>query len=97
MFDNPNLNLGKINQIEYDLRIRESTETPVYREIAEQDAKEFLVGGIITMDEYMEISKRPWMEKLKQMRQARQAEMQQAGVMPPGGVQQTVPAEMSGR
>lgn len=97
VFDNPNLNLSKINQIEYDLRIRESTETPVYREVAEQDAKEFLVEGIITMDEYMEISKRPWMEKLKQMRQARQAEMQQAGVMPPSGVQQTVPAEMPGR
>ena len=88
VFDNPNLNLSEINQIEYDLRVKESTETPVYREVAEQDAKDYLMNNIITMDEYMEISKRPWMEKLKQLRHANkdaqqamsQAPMQQLSI-----------------
>ena len=82
VFDNQNLKLNEIRNITYDLRVKESTETPVYREIAEADAKEFLINGLIGMDDYTEISKRPWIEKLKQRREARQAEMKSAGATP---------------
>lgn len=91
VFDNPNLNLGKINQIECELRVKESTETPVFREAAEQDAKEYLLAGIISWDEYTEISKRPWIERIKQYRQARQVEAQQTGLTPQPGMQAAPP------
>lgn len=95
IFDNANLNLNDIADIEYDLSIKESTETPTYRAIINDDAKEFLVTGLITMEEYLEIAQVPYADRLKQMRQARQAEIQAAsngempsGDMPVAGIQQ---------
>jgi len=83
-FDITTLNLDDLRYIHCDLTIQESAETPAFREIAEQDAKEMMNNGLITFDEYALISKRPWMQKLKQYRDARQQEAAQAGAVPSG-------------
>lgn len=90
IFDNANLNLNDVRDIEYDLSIEESTSTPVYRAIINDDAKEFLMNGLITMEEYLTIANVPYADKLLQQRQARQAEMQaaQQGQMPQQAIDQ---------
>lgn len=109
VFDGVNLNLDDLRYIHFDIKINESTDTPAHRELAEQDAKEFVMNGLITMDEYMLVSKRPWMMKLKQYRDSRMQEMQdaqQGGMMsdgmtntpeqiPLGAMQQTPQQQMS--
>ena len=87
IFDMSQLNLNEVGDMEYDLRIRESANTPVFREMQEQDLLIFLQAGYITFDEYLEASGKPYVDKLLQKRQARQAEMedaQQDGGMPQG-------------
>ena len=79
-FDMATLNLDDLRYIHCDLTIQESAETPAFREIAEQDAKDMMNNGLITFDEYALISKRPWMQKLKQYRDARQQEAAAAPV-----------------
>ena len=69
------LNLNEVGDIEYDLRIRESANTPVFREMQEQDLLMFLQAGFITFDEYLDASSKPYVDKILQKRQARQAEM----------------------
>lgn len=81
-FDLDTINLDDLRYIHCDLNIQEGTETPAFREIAEQDAKQMLEAGLITFDEYALISKRPWMQKLKQYRDARQQAAEDANVTP---------------
>lgn len=93
IFDASQLALNEIKDIEYDLRIKESANTPVFREMQEQDLLLFLQAGFITFDEYLENSSKPYVDKILQKRQARQAEMeaaQQAGE-PVGTVPEAVP------
>lgn len=78
IFDNANLNLNEVGDIEYDLAITESVDTPVHRAMINDDAKEFLLNGLISMDEYLTIASVPYADKLLQMRQAREAEIQAA-------------------
>lgn len=83
IFDNANLNLNEIGDLEYDLKVKESSDTPVHRAVINQDAKEFLMNGLISFEEYLEIADVPYADKILQSRQARQAEMdaaQQSGV-----------------
>ncbi len=103
IFDNANLNLNDVAHIEYDLSIRESTQTPVYRAIINDDAKQFLLQGLISMEEYLTIAEVPYADKLLQQRQARQAEMQaaQQGQMPARAIEeawpnQNAPLDISG-
>ena len=85
IFDNSNLHLNDVADIEFDLAIKASTETPVYRAIINDDAKEFLLRGIITWEEYLQIADVPYGPKMLQIRQAREAEMAAAqGAMPAG-------------
>jgi hypothetical protein len=84
--DMANVDLNDIADLEYDLRIRESANTPVFREMQEQDLLLFLQAGFITFEEYLEASSKPYVDKILQKRQAQQAEMQdmqQGGMMPP--------------
>ena len=78
VFDNENVNLNEVGNLEYDLRIKESSETPVFRAVINQDAKEFLLNGLISFEEYLEIADVPYADKILQGRQARQAEMEAA-------------------
>ena len=83
--DNASLNLNEVGDIEYDLKIRESADTPVFRAVINQDAKEFLMAGLISFEEYLEIADVPYADKILQSRQAKQAQMEQAqqgGMMP---------------
>ena len=93
IYDFSALNLNEVGDIEYDLRIRESANTPVFREMQEQDLIAFLQAGFISFDEYLETTSKPYADKLLQKRQARAQEMedaQQAG-MPAGPVPETMP------
>ncbi len=88
VLDNANLNLNGIADIEFDLAIKASTSTPVYRAIINDDAKQFLLAGLVTFEEYLEIADVPYADKILQMRQARQteaAQAQEAGIIPASG------------
>lgn len=93
LYDMSAINLNEIADLEYDLRIKESADTPVFREMQEQDLLTFLQAGFITFEEYLEASSKPYVDKILQKRQARQAEMEaaeQAG-MPTGSAPEAVP------
>lgn len=103
IFDNANLHLNDIAHIEFDLSIKESTSTPVFRAIVNDDAKQFVMAGLISFDEYLMIADMPYADKLLQQRQARRAEMEaaQTGQMPQQAVdkaEQTgnVPLDVAG-
>ena len=87
VFDNENMHLNEIKDIEFDLAVKEGSDTPVFREMMEQDLLAFLNAGFITFDEFLEESGRPYTDRILQKRQARQAEMQaaqEAGMVPMG-------------
>ena len=90
IFDNANLRLNEVKDLEFDLKIRESTETPAYRAVINQDAKEFLLNGLIDFEEYLKITMVPYSDKILQMRQARQAEAEaaQRGEVPQAAIEQ---------
>ena len=88
------INLNEVGNIEYDLTIRESSSTPVAMAMANQDAKEFLMNGLITMDEYLEIADVPYADKLLQKRQAQQAQME--NVIQNGAAVQEEPQDNTG-
>ena len=99
IFDTNKLNLNEVGDLEYDLRIKESADTPVFREMQEQDLLMFLQAGFITFEEYLEASSKPYVDKILQKRQARQAEMESAeqdgvpvGSAPEAALQSGAPA-----
>jgi len=86
------VNLNDVADIEMDLELMESANSLEAREMQEQDLTSLLVSGIITPDEYMQLSRKSYIQKLRQMRQARQAESesaQQAGI-PAGAAPEAV-------
>lgn len=84
IFDAENLNLNDVADIEFDLNIKESTETPVYRMISNDYLMEFFRAGAISLEDLLEFGTFPFADKMLQNIQARQAEMQaaQQGQMP---------------
>lgn len=77
------LNLNDVSEIELDLELMESANSLEAREMQEQDLTNLLIANIITPDEYMQLSRKSYIQKLRQIRQARQAEAeaaQQAGI-----------------
>lgn len=72
------VNLNEVGDVEYDLRLMESANTLEAREMQEQDLTNLLTLGVITPDEYVKLSKKSYIQKLRQMREARQAEAEQA-------------------
>lgn len=94
VMDNENLNLNEIRDIEFDLAIKASQSTPVYRAMINDDAKQFLLAGLITFEEYLTIADVPYGDKILQMRQARQSEAQSAeaeGLIPSDGQDASLP------
>lgn len=90
IFDNSNMNLNDVADIEFDVLIKESTETPMYRALADDYLRQFFAAGAISLEELLENSSLPFADKLLQKRQARQAEMEaaqngaaQQGTIPP--------------
>jgi len=95
IFDNSNLDLNMIPDIEFDLEVKQSVETPDAREITKQDAMAFLQLGLITFEEFLEITKVPYANKILQERQARQAEAEaaQRGEVPQGAIANAAAAQ----
>lgn len=78
------LNLNETGEIEYDLSIKQSTETPVYRMMANDYLTALFDKNAITLEDLLSLSTLPFADKLLQRIQARQQEMAaQAGGMPP--------------
>ena len=78
IFDNENMNLNDIADLEFDVIIKESSETPVYRAIANDYLMQFFQAGAISLEELLQNGTFPFADKLLQSRQARQAEMEAA-------------------
>lgn len=78
IFGSENLNLHEVKDIEYDLSLKMSASTPVFRAAINQDAKEFLMAGMIDFETYLQIADVPYADKLLQKLQSKQAEMQAA-------------------
>lgn len=97
---NSNMNLDLVKDIEFDLAIKESTETPVYRAISNDTLLQFLQMGLLDLETVLEAGSFPFADQILQKLQARQAEaqsMQEAGVGAPvdgggtaGGVENPV-------
>lgn len=81
IYDMSQYNLGDIRNLECDLRIRPGAGNTLYQETQEADLRWMLENQFITFDEYTELSRRPYIDKLRQKRQAAQAEQEQTQVM----------------
>lgn len=84
IFDADNLDLNSIADIEFDLSVKESTETPVYRMISNDYLMQMFQMGAITIEDLLQYGTFPFADKLLQGIEARKAEAQaaQQGQMP---------------
>lgn len=84
IFNAENLNLNEVADIEFDLNIKESTETPIYRMMSNDYLMQFFQNGAISIEDLLEFGTFPFADKMLQNIQARKAEMQaaQQGQMP---------------
>lgn len=94
IFDNANLNLNEIGNIEYDLKIKESAAAPVYRALANETLDKLLGIGAISPLQYLKYGYRPGMEGLRQEMEAREAEVEAAqnGEVPGVAPEEAVPS-----
>lgn len=72
------LDLNRTGDLEYDLAVRQSTETPVYRMIANDILLEFWRAGAIQLEDALSLSSLPFSDALLQRLQARKKELQEA-------------------
>lgn len=78
VFGNANMNLAKIEDFEFDIEIKESTETPVYRAIQNDQLMAFWQAGAIDLQTMLEVGNFAFGDRLLQKIQARQAEVEAA-------------------
>lgn len=97
IYDNANLDLSAIPDIEFDMEVRQSVETPDAMAVTKQDAMAFLSAGLISFEEFLEITKVPYGNKILQGRQARQAEAEaaQGGQIPQQALEDAQKAEQA--
>ena len=81
LIDTTKLNLNEIENIEFDISIKESAETPVYRAIANDYLINFFNAGAIDLQTLLECGNFPFGDSLLQKLQARQAEAEQISEM----------------
>ena len=77
------LDLNRTGDLEYDLAVRQSTETPVYRMIANDILLEFWRAGAIQLEDALSLSSLPFSDVLLQRLQARKKELQEASSQTP--------------
>lgn len=84
IYNAENLNLNEVADIEFDLNIKESTETPIYRMVSNDYLMQFFLAGAIRIEDLLEFGTFPFADRMLQKIQARKAEMQaaQQGQMP---------------
>lgn len=85
MYDLTQLDLNKVEDIEFDLRLKESSSSPVLRETQEQDLLFFLEKGFISFEQFLQTSSKPYADKLLQLRQSQGGQEEQNQTMPSGG------------
>jgi len=78
VFDNANMNFNEVKDIEFDLVIKESSETPVYRAITNDTLLQFFQMGAIDLETMLSVGSFPFADQLLQKIQARQAEVEAA-------------------
>lgn len=78
-----NLQLNETGEIEYDLAIKQSTETPVYRMMANDYLTALFDKNAITLEDLLSLSTLPFADKLLQRIQARQQEQMAAAGQAP--------------
>lgn len=82
-----------VQNAEFDLRIEESTSTPVYRMIMNEWLMQLQQQQQITLDELLQVGAFPFADKLRQVIQSRQDQAQQNGApMVPPEIQEQINA-----
>ena len=95
IFNNKNLKLNDFADLEFDVIIRESNETPVYRAIANDTLLDFFQMGAIDIQTLLECGTFPFGDHLLQRLQARKAEAEAAQNEGSRDTQQQSAEEMS--
>lgn len=71
----------KIKDVDYDIVLGQAENSAVYRQIIDEQLREFLNNQFITFEEYLETSSMPYAEQLiEKLRERRQAMDQQPGM-----------------
>ena len=70
------LDLNRTGHLEYDLSVRQSTETPVYRMLANETLLEFWRAGAIQLEDMLSLSSLPFSDALLQKIQSRRKELE---------------------
>lgn len=85
--NNETLDFSELENSEFDFEMAQSSDSPSNKRQREADLRDFLARGLITMDEFLELTSVQYAEKLKQLRQARQQNEQEEaaamGIAPP--------------
>lgn len=77
-FNAENINLSQTGNVAYDLAIKQSVASPVYRMIKQDTLEKLFAGGAITVEEYLEETSIPGLDGLLQKIQARMQTQQEA-------------------
>lgn len=75
---NQGITLSQTGNIQYDLAVKQSTASPVYRMIKQDTLEQLLAGGAITVEDYLEETAIPGLDGLLQKIQARMQTQQEA-------------------
>lgn len=81
----------KIKDVDYDIVLGQAENSAVYRQIIDEQLREFLMNQFITFEEYLETSSMPYAEQLIEKLRERRDAMQQQGQMEQG--QQQMPLQ----
>lgn len=79
----------RVRDLECDLKVIQSTETPIYRSVIDNLLFQLLQGGMINLKMFLENTSLPFAERLLEQIKVQEQQMQQAaqqGGMPPAGL-----------
>lgn len=89
--DMSGVNMALAGDVEYDLSVKQSQETPAYRMVADDQLLEFWRSGNIPLEDYLKLSSAPYADKLLNRLLARKStEGSQEATVPQDPIQ-TVP------
>jgi len=75
----------RVRDIEMELKVAPSLDTPVYRQIIDDMLFQLLQGQMIDITMFLENSSLPFADRLLEQIRQRQQQMQQQGAIPQGG------------
>lgn len=80
-----------IKDVDFDIALGQGENSAVYRQIIDEQLREFLFNQFITFEEYLETSSMPYAEQLIEKLRERRQNMEAEGAVPPGMEQQPMP------